>query len=158
MNVVSRKVSESMVETVHIVRPTHLNSAGRLFGGALMQWIDEVAALVAKRHSRCNVTTVSVDNLTFLHGAYQDDAVVIRGRLTYVGNSSMEIKVDTYAEDIDGNRTVINHAFFTMVALDDAGKPKSVPKLILETEAEKEEWQKGEIRKEFRVQIREDLM
>ena len=48
MKVESRKVSDSRVETVHIVRPNHLNAAGRLFGGMLMQWIDEVAALVAK--------------------------------------------------------------------------------------------------------------
>ena len=61
-----RKVSDSIVETVHIVRPNHLNGAGRLFGGILMQWIDEVAALVAKRHTHKNVVTVSVDNLKFL--------------------------------------------------------------------------------------------
>ncbi len=51
MSVESRKVSESIVETVHMVRPNHLNGAGRLFGGILMQWIDEVAALAAKRHN-----------------------------------------------------------------------------------------------------------
>ena len=39
-----RKVSDSVVETVHIVRPNHLNNSGRLFGGILMQWIDEVGA------------------------------------------------------------------------------------------------------------------
>ena len=66
MKVESRKVSDSRVETVHIVRPNHLNAAGRLFGGMLMQWIDEVAALVAKRHTHTNVTTASVDNLSFL--------------------------------------------------------------------------------------------
>ena len=55
MKVESRKVSDSRVETVHIVRPNHLNAAGRLFGGMLMQWIDEVAALVAKRHTHTNV-------------------------------------------------------------------------------------------------------
>ena len=48
MSIESRKVSESIVETVHIVRPNHLNAVGRLFGGILMQWIDEVAALTAR--------------------------------------------------------------------------------------------------------------
>ena len=61
-----RRVDESVVETVHVVRPNHLNSANRLFGGILMQWIDEVAGVVAKRHARTNVITASVDNLHFL--------------------------------------------------------------------------------------------
>ena len=52
MNFRAKTVKESIVETVHIIRPSDLNDAGRLFGGVLMQWIDEVAALVAKRHSR----------------------------------------------------------------------------------------------------------
>ena len=69
MEVESRKVSESIVETVHMVRPQHLNAAERLFGGELMQWIDEVAGMVGKRHARKNVITASDDNLRFLRGA-----------------------------------------------------------------------------------------
>ena len=126
MTVTSRKVSESIVQTVHIVRPNHLNAAGRLFGGVLMQWIDEVAGVVGKRHTHKNVTTASVDNLRFLRGAYQRDVIVIIGKVTYVGNTSMEVKVDSYVEDIDGVKTPINHAFFTMVALDDNDKPTPV--------------------------------
>ena len=61
MEIESRKVSDSIVETVHMVRPQHLNASDRLFGGALMQWIDEVAGMVAKRHTRRNVITASVD-------------------------------------------------------------------------------------------------
>ena len=88
-NIEAKTVDESRVETVHIVRPNHLNGANRLFGGILMQWIDEVAGIVAKRHSMCNITTASVDNLTFLHGAYQNETVVIKGKMTWVGSSSM---------------------------------------------------------------------
>ena len=50
MSTTTKKVSDSATETLHIVRPNHLNAAGRLFGGVLMQWIDELAGLVAKRH------------------------------------------------------------------------------------------------------------
>lgn len=70
---IERTVSDSRVETVHMVRPNHMNAAGRLFGGQLMQWLDEVAGLVAKRHIRGNVITASVDNLRFIHGAYQGE-------------------------------------------------------------------------------------
>ena len=114
MKVESRKVSDSRVETVHIVRPNHLNAAGRLFGGMLMQWIDEVAALCGKTsYPQTNVTTASVDNLSFLKGAYPGDSVVIIGQLVYVGRTSMDIKVDSYVESMDGTRTLINHAYLT---------------------------------------------
>ena len=154
----SKTVDESRVETVHIVRPNHLNGANRLFGGILMQWIDEVAGIVAKRHSMTNVTTASVDNLTFLHGAYQNDMVVIKGKLTWVGNSSMEVCVDTYVENLNGHRERINNAHFMMVALDENDKPVQVPKLILQTEDEHLAWAHGEERRRIRNQRRKDKL
>lgn len=156
MSVKERRVSESIVETVHMVRPNHLNSAGRLFGGMLMQWIDEVAGLVAKRHARRNVITASVDHLKFLRGAYQKDIVVIIGKVTFVGKTSMEVKVDTYVEHLDGDRTLINRAYFTMVGLDADDKPTAVPGLILETEEERAEWEKGKKRREIRIMRKEE--
>ncbi len=150
MNTESRKVSESIVETVHIVRPNHLNAVGRLFGGILMQWIDEVAALTAKRHAHKNVTTASVDNLRFLKGAYQNDVIIIKGKLTYVGRTSMEVEADTYIEDLEGKRTLINQAFFTMVALDENDRPVPVKGLILETEEERTAWEQAALRRQLR--------
>ena len=155
---VSKTVDDSRAETVHIVRPNHLNGANRLFGGILMQWIDEVAGIVAKRHCMGNVTTASVDNLTFLHGAYQNDMVVIKGKLTWVGNSSMEVCVDTYVENLNGHRERINNAHFMMVALDENDKPAQVPKLILQTEDEHLAWAHGEERRRIRNQRRKDKL
>lgn len=151
----SKTVDDSRAETVHIVRPNHLNGANRLFGGILMQWIDEVAGIVAKRHSMCNVTTASVDNLTFLHGAYQNDMIVIKGKLTWVGSTSMEVCVDTYVETLGGQRDRINNAHFMMVALDENDKPVQVPRLILQTEDEHLAWAHGEERHRIRKQRRE---
>lgn len=152
-----RKAEGSVVETVHIVRPNHLNGAERLFGGILMQWIDEVAALAAKRHTHRNVITASVDNLSFLKGAYQKDVIVIRGKVTYVGRTSMEVKVDSYVENIDGERILINRAFFTMVALDDYDRPVEVPGLELTTEEERQEWEKAKLRREMRIRCKEEF-
>ncbi len=152
MTAEERRVSDSIVETVHMVRPNHMNAAGRLFGGMLMQWLDEVAGLVAKRHTRSNIITASVDNLHFMHGAYQGEMVVIIGKVTYVGNTSLEVRVDTYVEHLeDGMRHPINRAYFTMVALDENDKPKKVPGLILETESEKAEWEAGKKRRQIRM-------
>ena len=103
---ISKKVSDSIVETVRIVRPNHLNGANRLFGGILMQWIDEVAGIVAKRHAMTNVITASVDNLTFVRGAFQNEMVVIIGKLTWVGTSSMEVMVETYVENIKREKSL----------------------------------------------------
>lgn len=147
-----KRAEESRVETVHIVRPNHLNGAGRLFGGILMQWLDEVAAIVAKRHAMTNVITASVDNLRFIQGAYQNEMVVIVGQLTYVGKTSMEVRVDTYVENKLGVRNHINRAYFVMVALDENDKPMEVPRLILETEEAKTEWESGKKRRDMRIQ------
>ena len=154
----AKTVDDSRVETVHLVRPNHLNGANRLFGGVLMQWIDEVAGIVAKRHSMTNVTTASVDNLTFLHGAYQGDMVVIKGKLTWVGSSSMEVCVDTYVESPSGERNRINNAHFMMVALDEQDKPAKVPPLILQTDDEHLAWAHGEERRRIRIQRKKDKL
>lgn len=151
-----KRMGDSYVETVHMVRPNDLNSAGRLFGGILMQWIDEVAGLVAKRHAMTNVTTASVDNLRFLKGAYQGDTIVIIGKLTYVGTTSMEVRVDTYCENLTGERRPINRAYFTMVALDQDDRPMEVPGLLLETEVQKMEWENGKKRRINRIMRKEE--
>ena len=119
-----RTVQDSLVETTRDL-VYHMNAAGRLFGGMLMQWLDEVAGLVAKRHTRSNVITASVDNLRFIHGAYSGEMVVIIGKATYVGNTSMEVRVDTYVEHLeDGMRHPINRAYFTMSLLTKMTGPK----------------------------------
>ena len=152
-----RRVSESQVEIVHMVRPNHLNAAGRLFGGMLMEWLDEAAGMVAMRHTRSNVITASVDNLRFIQGAYNGEIVVIIGKVTYVGTTSLEVRLDTYVEHIDdGMRYPINRAYFTMVALDENDKPKPVPGLIVESESEKAEWEAAKKRREMRLRRKEE--
>ena len=153
-----KTVGDSRAETVYLVRPTHLNGANRLFGGILMQWIAEVAGIVAKRNCGGNVTTASVATLTFLHGAYQNDMVVIRGKLTWVGSSSMEVCVDTYVESPKGARHRINTAHFMMVALDENDKPMHVPGLTLQTDDEHLAWQHGEERRRIRMQRLKDKL
>lgn len=151
-----KRISDSMIEQVYQVRPEHLNGAGRLFGGRLMEWIDEAAGLVAIRHSQCNVITASVDNLRFIRGAYQNDLLVLTGKLTYVGNTSMEVRVDTYVEALDGIRRPINRAYLTLVAVDQNGTPQKVPSVWPETESEKAEWEAGKKRRELRIQRKKE--
>ena len=144
-----KRVSESQAEQVQIVMSGDTNGSGRLFGGRLVEWIDIVAAVVARRHSGHEVITVSIDNLHFKASAYANDTVVLIGRVTYVGRTSIEVKVDTYAESLTGERSKINRAYVVMVALDESGKPSPVPALLLETEEQRAEWAAGEKRHEF---------
>ena len=145
-----KTVAESRVETIHLVMPSDMNDSGRLFGGRLMCWIDEVAGLVGRRHAQMNVTTGSVDNLKFLRGAYLREMVVLSGKVTHVGNASMEVKVETFIEKSNGERELINRAYLTMVGLDENDKPCRLPRLILETEEDQIEWQRAETRREIR--------
>ena len=145
-----KRIKDSITEQVHILTQGNLNGYRRLFGGKLMSWMDVVAAVVARRHSEKNVTTAVVDMLEFKAPAYANDTICIIGKITYVGTTSMEVKVDVFVEELTHERRLINTAYFVMVALDENEKPTKVPGLILETEEEKIEYEKAKLRKERR--------
>ncbi len=146
----SKKISESLTEQVQIIMPEQINGFNRLFGGKLVEWMDVVAAVVARRHSDCNVTTASIDSLHFKAPAYINDTMVLQGRMTYVGNSSMEVRVDAYTEALGGQKHLVNTAYFTLVALDENERPVRVPRLICETDEDEEEYKAGAKRRELR--------
>ncbi len=93
-----KSIDASRTEQIHMLRYEDINGECRLFGGKLISWIDEVAAAVARRHAGIQVTTAAIDNLQFKNPAFLDDLLIIVGYATYVGNTSMEIRVDTYVE------------------------------------------------------------
>lgn len=149
-----KRVVDSATENSKIVRQEDINGQHRLFGGRLMEWIDEVGALAAMRHCGGLVTTLAVDQLFFKHGAFLNQVIVLQSRVTYVGNTSMEVRVDTYAEDIPtGDRVPINHAYLIFVHVDEDGKPVTIPYGIdLRSHREQAEWdaalQRAKSRKE----------
>ena len=145
-----KKASDSYTEQVHVLTMDTLNGYNRLFGGKLMAWIDEVAAVVARRHSSSNVTTASIDNLEFKKAAHANDTLVLKGKITYAGTTSMEVNVKTYVEKLNGETVLINNAYVIMVALDDNEKPKKIPGLRLETEEETYNWNEALKRRERR--------
>ncbi|MDO5338421.1 MAG: acyl-CoA thioesterase [Eubacteriales bacterium] len=148
-----KRVRDSRAEQVHLIMKQHINASGRLFGGILMQWIDEVASVVAMRHAGTKqITTVCVDQLLFKKPTFEGDLLVSIGYVTYVGKTSMEVEVDTYVEGNDGMRRAVNRAFLVMVALDDKDKPCEIPLLILDAEEERGRheaaWQRYRLRKQ----------
>ncbi len=146
-----RSVTYSKTEHVHLVQPADLNGGGRLFGGIMMKMIDEIAAVVAMRHTGLKtVTTAAVDSLVFKSAAYVNDLVILIGYITYTGRTSMEVRVDAYVERSDGMRYPINRAYLVLVALDENNKPTAVPQLILENDIQREEFALAQKRKELR--------
>ena len=141
--------------TVQIVMPQHCNGYAkpRLFGGQIMAWIDVVGAVAARRYTGNAVTTVCIDNLTFLKPAYLNDTVVQEAVVTWTGRTSLEVRVDSLVERLDGSRELINRAYAVFVALDDEDKPTPVAPYTPETEEEKKIWQDAEARREFRLRM-----
>jgi len=146
-----KKVSESLTEQTYIIMPKDSNGCGRLFGGRLMEWMDLAAAITGRRHSGHEVTTASVNGLNFRAAAHIGDTIVIRARIIYTGRTSMEIRTDAYAEELNGERRMINSAYFTVIALDENEKPCRVPRIIPETEDERTEYNSADDRKRKRI-------
>ena len=148
----TKTVSQSFTEITHLIMHEDINGAERLFGGRLMEWIDECAGIAAIRHCGCNVTTACVDTLRFLKGAYLGEVIVIQAQVTFIGKSSIEVRVDSYVEDPStSKRTLVNTAYLIEVCIDNAGKPIVVPYDIEpRTNDELIEWEGAQRRKEIR--------
>lgn len=140
--------------SVQIVLPQHCNGykKPRLFGGQIMAWIDIVGAVAARRYTHSAVTTVCVDNLNFLNPAYLNDTVVQEAVVTWTGRTSLEVRVDSYVERLDGARERVNRAYLVFVAIDEQDNPVAVPPFTPQTDAEKREYEAALERRRIRLQ------
>ena len=150
-----KKARDAIVEQSRTVEEQDLNIFRHLFGGQAMTWMDIAAGVVAMNYAGTNVTTVAVDDMLFMAPAYMGDKLVVRGRVTNAGRTSMEVLVEVEKENEDGSRAIIQKAHFVLVALNDEFRPAPVPPLIVETEEERKLWEAAEKRKALRKQRRE---
>jgi acyl-CoA hydrolase len=133
-----RTPRDSQVETTHLVLPPDTNHHGTAFGGKIMEWMDIAAGIAAARHCRRPVVTAAVDDLVFSRPIRLGDVVVIRGCVNWAGRTSMEVGVRVEREH--ATTRVREHCltgYFTFVAVDDHGKPVSVPGLDPSTDDDK---------------------
>lgn len=145
------KQSESNISRVML--PPDANVAGNVFGGTISKMIDEIAGIVATKHCRRNCVTANIDHIDFIYPVHIGDLLEMRGRLNFVGKSSMEVGVEVFAENLEtGDINFAGRASVTMVALDNSGKPVEVPRLKLETDEDKKLFQLGLDRYEERAQ------
>jgi acyl-CoA hydrolase len=152
---VTRTVRESQHESSALMLPEDANNLGNVFGGAIMALVDKTAAVAAIRHARSNCVTASIDRVDFREPIHLGDLVVLKASVNYVGRSSMEVGVRVEAEElVSGVRRHTNSCYLTFVAVDEHGRPREVPGLIAETEAEKRRYAAAKDRRRRRLEER----
>ena len=147
-----KTVNETSITMSQIMQPEDANVAGNVHGGTIMKLIDSAAGVVAVRHCRSNAVTASVDRIDFHNPAYIGDLLIIKSSINMVGRTSMEIGARVEDERVlTGERFHIASAYLTYVSLDENLKPKAVPQLILESEAEVRRNQEAQVRRRMRL-------
>ena len=107
------------MSTARLMMPTDANVMGNVFGGAIMRYMDEIAAIVAWRHAGTNVVTASIDRMNFYAPVYVGNLLVLKAAVNYVGTTSMEIGVRMEAMDPSTREaTHTGSSYLTNVALD----------------------------------------
>lgn len=147
-----KPVSASRVTLSQLMHPEHANLLGNVHGGWIMKLVDEAGALACMRHAQKKVVTVAIDSMIFRQPIKIGDLIILNAEVTYAGRTSLEAEVQVLAENpVTGEQTHTNTAYLVYVALDDQGKPTSVPPIKFETEAEKRKAQAARERQERRL-------
>jgi acyl-CoA hydrolase len=137
---------------------TDANSAGFVHGGTVMKLCDEAAGLAAVRHSRFRVVTAAVDRMTFLHPVFVGELMTLTARVNAVWRTSMEVGVRVDAENPrTGDSRHTGTAYFTMVALDEDGRPTEAPDVRIETDDEERRAREAQVRRANRLAERDEL-
>jgi len=146
------------LEMTTLVTPDMANFSGKMHGGALLNLLDRVAFSCASRFSRHYVVTLSVDQVVFKEPVNVGELVTFRATVNYVGRTSMEVGIRVEAEDIrSGMRRHTNSCYFTMVAVDETGRPSPVPKLQLQTPLDHRRYRAAVLRRRLRREITAQL-
>lgn len=148
-----KSIRASRVTLSQLMHLEHANLLGNVHGGWVMKLADEAGALACMRHAQKKVVTVAIDSMTFRQPIKLGDLVILTAEVTYTGHTSMEVEVQVIAENpVTGERTHTNTAYMVYVALDDEGRPTSVPPLQPETEEEKKRMKQAQERQARRLQ------
>lgn len=139
------------LEMTVLMTPDMANFSGNVHGGVLLNWLDRVAYACASRYSQQYVVTLSVDQVTFKEPIYVGELVTFRASINHVGRTSVEVGIRVEAENIrSGHRRHTNSCYFTMVAVDDNGRPVPVPEFHPQTEIDLRRHKAATLRKTLR--------
>ncbi len=145
---------DTCVRLSRLMGPQDANNLGNVHGGVIMKMVDEAGALAAMRHAGGPVVTVRIDSMSFRKPIYVGHLVILDAELTYVGRTSMEVRVEVQAESPfqAGDKAHTNLAYVVYVAIDDSGNPRPVPPLQAEDETQVRRMEQAQERQRFRIQ------
>ena len=152
----AKSIAASRITLSQMMSPQDANNFGNVHGGVIMKQADEAGALTAMRHAQAPTVTVAVDSMTFVEPILVGNLVLFNAELTYVGRTSMEVRVEVIRENpLTGEQSVSNTAYFVYVALDDTGRPRPVPPIAFASEAESERAELAARRQAYRREQRQ---
>ena len=110
--------------------PADTNGNGAVFGGWIMAQMDLAGSVLPAKLSKGKVTTVAVNEFVFKQPVSVGDLLSFYAHVIKIGNTSITLKMDVYAERNPANLEVVKvtEAVFTYVAIDDQGKPRQIPR------------------------------
>jgi len=154
----ARPAKDSQATLAHWMGPLDANGAGFVHGGTVMKLCDEAAGLAAIKHSHRRVVTASMDRMTFMVPLHVSELVTFQASVNAVWHTSMEVGVRVDTENPrSGERRHSNSAYFTMVAVDDDGRPVPVAPLLTDSDAERRREGEAQLRRRNRLAEREQI-
>jgi len=152
MALTPKRAEESATEMVQVVLPNDANPLGFILGGTVMHLIDIAAAIACHRHTRSLLVTAAVDGLEFLHPIRVGDLIILKSRVTCTFTTSLEAEVEVFSEEtLTGERRMTSRAFLTFVAIDQDGRKRAVPPLIVETDNDRRRCEEAHARRAARL-------
>ena len=150
----AKPASASRISLAIITEPGQANPFGTIHGGVLLKLADECGAVSALRHAgQGQITTAAIDSLMFFGPVHVGERVEIVAEVTYVGRTSIESRIEVYAEAFDRperRKVAVGYALY--VALDESGRrPRPVPPLLIETEDQRRHLEAARARQEVRL-------
>ena len=147
-----KRVADSAVTLTQMMEVTDVNIAGTVHGGVIMRLVDTAAGLAAVRHASGLAVTVAIDEMTFLEPVHIGDVVMLLATVNDVGTTSMECGVRVEALDpVTGSMRHANSAYLVFVAVDDDGRPRPVPQLLVESDDERRRQREAKLRRQARL-------
>ncbi len=132
-----------------LMTPDMVNFSGNIHGGHILKLLDQVAYACASQYAASYVVTLSVDKVLFKEPVHLGELLTLRANVNYTGRTSMEVGIRVEAQDIKTRKVRhTNSCYFTMIAVDDEGKPTPVPPLVLENELQERRFNEAKMRRE----------
>lgn len=142
-----------------LMTPDTANFSGKVHGGTILKLLDQVAYACASRYCGNYVVTLSVDQVMFRQPIHVGELVSFLASINHTGSSSMEVGIKVLAEQIRTQEIRhVNSCFFTMVALDEMGRPTNVPTLRPFTPDERRRQAAAEVRKTMRREMEQRFL